>query len=107
MPLPIPCAAARVSGAGTPARLRRAVLHPAGRALRAAFAAAAARADGVCRAYAARRLLREMQEWPDERFRDIGLTRAELANAVLGTRHPFRWVPESHATRLEPARFGH
>ena len=64
-------------------------------------------ADAVCRNWAARRVLREMQSWPDGRLRDIGLSRAELAAAVLGTRRRFRWVPESEATALEPSRFGH
>lgn len=65
------------------------------------------RCDRTLRAWGARRLVREMQTWPDERLRDIGLTRAELAGAIEGVRRPFHWVPNHEAGRLDPARFGH
>lgn len=83
-------------------RLRR--LHlSAGRALdRLALGC-----DRALRAWGARRLAREMQSWPDERLRDIGLSRAELADAIEGLRRPFHWVPDHEAAKLDPARFGH
>jgi hypothetical protein len=72
---------------------RRVAASPAARALRDAAVAALRAADRVCRAYAARRLAREMRDWPDERLEDIGLTRAELADAIRGVKQPFRWTP--------------
>lgn len=65
------------------------------------------RCDRALRAWGARRLAREMQSWPDERLSDIGLTRAELADAIEGVRRPFHWVPDHEAAKLDPARFGH
>jgi uncharacterized protein YjiS (DUF1127 family) len=83
-------------------RLRR--LHfRAGRALDRL----AMRCDRALRAWGARRLAREMQSWPDERLRDIGLTRAEIAEAIEGVRRPFRWAPDHEAAKLDPSRFGH
>jgi len=92
MPLGLLSAAARFSPADAAAR---AVRHPLARALGAVLGPAVRAADAFCRAYAARRLLREMRDWPDHRLRDIGLTRAELAAAILGVRRPYRWVPET------------
>ena len=92
-------------GAGPAAaanRLRRIGFH-ADRAL----ARLSRRCDRTLRAWGARRLAREMQSWPDERLSDIGLTRAELADAIEGIRRPFRWVPDHEAGTLDPARFGH
>jgi hypothetical protein len=48
-----------------------------------------------------------MQSWPDERLRDIGLSRADLAGAIEGVRRPFQWVPAHDGKKLEPSRFGH
>jgi uncharacterized protein YjiS (DUF1127 family) len=83
-------------------RLRR-IGFRAGRAL----ARLAHRCERALRAWGARRLAREMQTWPDERLRDIGLTRAEIAGAIEGLRHPFRWVPDHDAAKLDASRFGH
>jgi len=83
-------------------RLRRLGFH-AERAL----ARLAQRGDRALRAWGARRLAREMQSWPDERLSDIGLTRAEIADAIEGVCRPFRWVPDHAAAKLDPARFGH
>lgn len=83
-------------------RLRRIAFH-ADRA----FARAAARCERTLRNWGARRLAREMQSWPDERLKDIGLTRAELASAIEGVRRPYRWVPDHDARALDPSRFGH
>ena len=65
------------------------------------------RCDRALRASAARRLAHEMLSWPDERLRDIGLSRADLAGAIEGVRRPFQWVPAHDGKQLEPARFGH
>ena len=65
------------------------------------------RCDVAFRSWGARRLAREMQSWPDERLKDVGLSRAELASAVEGVRRPFRWTPEHDAEKMDPARFGH
>ena len=65
------------------------------------------RCDLALRAWGARRLVREMQTWPDERLKDIGLSRAELMGAIEGIRRPFRWVPDHDARKMDPARFGH
>jgi hypothetical protein len=65
------------------------------------------RCDLALRAWAARRLVREMQAWPDERLRDIGLSRTEIASAIEGVRRPFRWVPDHDTSRLDSAHFGH
>ena len=65
------------------------------------------RCDRALRASAARRLAHEMQSWPDERLRDIGLSRADLAGAIEGVRRPFQWVPAHDGKKLEPSRFGH
>lgn len=65
------------------------------------------RADTALRAWGARRLAREMQSWPDERLRDIGLSRAELVGAIEGVRRPFHWAPDHDAQKMDPARFGH
>ena len=73
--------------------VRRAAALPLGRALRNAATAAVCTADRLCRNHAARRLAREMRDWPDERLKDIGLTRAELANAIRGVKNPFHWTP--------------
>ena len=59
------------------------------------------------RAWAAQRLAREMQTWPEERLRDIGLTRGALVAAVEGVKRPFQWVPAHDAAKMDPARFGH
>jgi hypothetical protein len=85
-----------------PRRLRRAVFH-AERVVRRL----GQRCERILRAWGARRLAREMQSWPDERLRDIGLSRAELAAAVEGVRRPFHWVPDHEAAKLDPGRFGH
>jgi uncharacterized protein YjiS (DUF1127 family) len=65
------------------------------------------RCDLALRAWGARRLVREMQTWPDERLKDIGLSRAELMSAIEGVRRPFHWVPDHDARKMDPARFGH
>lgn len=65
------------------------------------------RGDLFLRAWGARRLVREMQAWPDERLRDIGVSRADLVGAIEGVRRPFRWVPDHDASKLDPSRFGH
>ncbi len=65
------------------------------------------RCDRLLRAWSARRLAREMELWPDERLRDIGLSRTDIASAVEGVRRPYRWVPGHEAATLDPARFGH
>jgi uncharacterized protein YjiS (DUF1127 family) len=77
--------------------------HRAGRGLQRLLE----RADLWLRAWAARRLAGEMAAWSDERLRDIGLSRSDLASAVEGVRRPFRWVPDHDASRMDPARFGH
>jgi hypothetical protein len=48
-----------------------------------------------------------MQSWLDERLKDIGLSRAELASAIEGVRRPFRWQPDREGPPLDPERFGH
>jgi uncharacterized protein YjiS (DUF1127 family) len=58
------------------------------------------------RTWAARRLVREMQAWPDHRLKDIGLTRSDIATAIEGMRRPFRWVPDHDAAKMDPSRFG-
>jgi hypothetical protein len=83
-------------------RLRRATFHAERVARRLGQ-----RCERALRAWGARRLAREMQSWPDERLKDIGLSRAELAGAVDGVRRPFRWVPDHDATSMDPSRFGH
>ncbi len=65
------------------------------------------RCDLALRAWGARRLVREMQSWPDERLKDIGLSRADLVHAIEGVRRPFRWVPDHDASQMDPSRFGH
>jgi uncharacterized protein YjiS (DUF1127 family) len=65
------------------------------------------RCDRALRAWGARRLAREMQSWPDERLRDIGLSRAEIVRAIEGVRRPFHWAPDHDARKLDPTRFGH
>ena len=65
------------------------------------------RCDAALRAWGARRLVREMQTWPDERLKDIGLSRAELMNAIDGVRRPFQCVPDHDARKMDPTRFGH
>jgi uncharacterized protein YjiS (DUF1127 family) len=85
-----------------PRRLRRAAFH----AERAAHRLGR-RCERALRAWGARRLAREMQSWPDERLRDIGLSRAELAAAVEGVRRPFHWVPDHDGAKLDLARFGY
>lgn len=62
--------------------------------------------DHALRAWGARRLAREMESWPEERLRDIGLARAEIGAAIEGVRRPYRWVPDHDAARLDPERFG-
>ncbi len=89
-------------GAASARRFRGLGFHT-GRAL----ARLARRGERALRAWGARRLAREMQTWPDERLRDIGLTRVEIASAIEGIRHPFRWVPDHDAAKLDPSRFGH
>ena len=89
------------AGAATARRLRRLGFH-AERVI-----AVANRYDRALRNWGARRLAREMQSWPDERLRDIGVTRAELASAIEGVRRPFRWVPDHDPAQLDPNRFGH
>ena len=93
------------SGAGPAAvaarRLHRLRFHVARAHERLAF-----RCDRALRAWGTRRLAREMESWPDERLRDIGLTRAEIGAAIEGLRRPFRWVPDHDAAKLDPARFG-
>jgi uncharacterized protein YjiS (DUF1127 family) len=88
-------------GAGAAPRLRR-----LGFRAERALARFGLRCDRALRAWGARRLAREMQTWPDERLRDIGLTRAEIASAIEGIRHPFQWVPDHAAAKLDPSRFG-
>ena len=61
----------------------------------------------LLRAWGARRLAGDMRAWPDERLRDIGLSRADLAAAIEGVRRPFHWVPDHDAAKLDPSRFGH
>ena len=85
-----------------PRRLRRAAFHAGRAALRLGQ-----RCERALRAWGARRLVREMQSWPDERLKDIGLSRADLASAVEGVRRPFFWVPDHEAAKLDPTRFGH
>jgi len=63
--------------------------------------------DALFRAWGARRLAREIEQWPDERLKDLGLSRAEVAAAVEGLRRPFRWQPDADAARMHPTRFGH
>lgn len=95
MPLSFLYAAARTSPIEIVRRAARvAGWHASVRAAGNAFASVLAAADRFCRAYAARRLLREMRDWPDERLKDIGVTREELANAIRGAKQPFRWTPE-------------
>jgi len=65
------------------------------------------RCDLLLRAWGARRLAGDMQAWPDERLRDIGLSRADLGAAIEGVRRPFQWVPDHDAAKLDPLRFGH
>ncbi len=89
-------------GAGSAHRLRR-----LGFRAERALARFGLRCDRALRAWGARRLAREMQTWPDERLSDIGLTRAEIASAIEGIRHPFHWVPDHDAAKLDPSRFGH
>jgi len=74
---------------------------------RRAFERVWRRCDLAFRAWGARRLLREMQSWPDERLRDIGLSRCEIASAIEGVKRPFQWVPDHDAAKMDPARFGH
>jgi uncharacterized protein YjiS (DUF1127 family) len=65
------------------------------------------RCDRMLRNWGARRLAREMQSWPDERLKDIGLSRAELVNAIEGVRRPFHWAPDHDERKLDATRFGH
>ena len=94
------------SGLGTGADSAR-FLRRLGLSAERALARLGHRCDRTLRAWGARRLAREMQSWPDERLRDIGVSRAELASAIEGVRRPFHWVPDHEAARLDPARFGH
>ena len=64
-------------------------------------------ADAAFRAWGARRLAREMAHWPEERLRDVGLSRAEVAAAIAGLRRPYRWEPDCVAVKLDPSSFGH
>lgn len=90
------------TGAASARRLRRAGFHAERTVARLAM-----RCDRALRAWGARRLAREMESWPDERLRDIGLARAELANAIEGVRRRFHWVPDHDSAKLDSARFGH
>ena len=91
------------SGRGAFARrLRRLAFHADGFAARAW-----ARCDRAMRVWSARRLAHEMQNWPDERLKDIGISRAELIGAVAGLKRPFHWVPDSEPRSLDRDRFGH
>lgn len=90
------------ASAASARRLRRFGFH-AGRA----FERVRQRCDLALRAWGARRLVREMQSWPDERLRDIGLSRAEIVGAIEGMKRPFRWVPDHDGSKMDPNRFGH
>ena len=92
------------SGAGSAwARRLRHVRYHADRHLRHL----SQRCDAAFRSWGARRLAREMQSWPDERLKDVGLSRAEIASAIEGVRRPFQWVPDHDAAKMTPSRFGH
>ena len=93
----------RRSARGTGMRRFQLLLADAGRGA----GRLAHRCDLFLRAWGARRLVREMQAWPDERLKDIGLARADLDAAIAGVRRPFRWVPDHDARQMDPARFGH
>jgi uncharacterized protein YjiS (DUF1127 family) len=64
-------------------------------------------ADALARAWAMRRVVRELESWPDERLKDVGLKRGDVINAVRGLRRPFRWQPEADRAKLDRERFGH
>ena len=81
------------AAASSPTEFARRAALPVARALRDAAITAIRTGDRLCRDFAARRLMREMCDGPDERLKDIGLTREELANAIRGVREPFRWTP--------------
>ncbi len=93
-------------GVGPGAAPLRRLAHLNLRAARA-FDRMRQRCDRALRVWDARRLAREMEMWPDERLRDIGLSRADVASVVEGVRRPYCWVPSHEATSLDPARFGH
>src|SRR5262249_9447226 len=63
--------------------------------------------ERALRAWNARLVVRELVAWPDERLKDIGLSRAAIVSAVEGVQRPFQWVPDHDASQLEPSRFGH
>ena len=65
------------------------------------------RCDLARRAWGANRLAREIEHWPDDRLKDIGLSRADVSRAIAGLRRPYQWQPDYDPMRMHPSRFGH